>query len=808
MATQDPVIGFTDDGWPIHLPYEARRGHTYMVGISGMGKSTALARLALADATHPDRHGLCVIDPHGELVDDILCRIPDWRAEDVILIDPTDTDYPVALNPFAPLPDPTELDRFASDLMAVLGRAVGPKLDEVADAVRSANLTLLARRMTAETGPRSVMPALDELPDLFSLEQPVPGDERKRPWDQRITTYRSFFYDDVLEAGLIPVFQYWTGTYDKLTPRPKVDLISSVGEVVNRFLTNPLMARIVGQSENKLDLNEVVNSGKILLVRLPKTDLGEENLFFLGTMLLARITSAVFARGLRLGATRSPFHLYVDEFQNFTSSAFPTLLAEARKFDVDLVLAHQSRNDLDPAIKSATSARNIWCFELRGDDHLDMAWQFDIEPPDALPSYRPVYIDETEDASAERSTVEVEPPRVPKPPQAPDPIPDDVLRWAKFLEHVPEPDAVGRVALTGAQFHDLFPALYESTKDDPVYAPLVRECLMDWSAGPWLHEHDYRTGFDYMYRHRREPFIRNFPPGDEIITILGERVDWPVTAEQDASYVQQYEAKFGRYARLLGRILGRDFRVKIASAIEGHPRKVQLHKDERRRYDERLLEINEDFRTVTTPPRMESIETLVSIPEAAAAAPVVADPAALRSSNSRPTPAMRTRRSFRSTASRRVRATGESQSGSTSRGLTPAGETQSASDSWSATASVGISEDLGIYEEVPGRPRPYSDVHLEIANMLSHLGPHRAMVRITEAREASNNVIHTLNLGPATLSPEVIRGIRERSQMEYCRPRAEVEAEIRARFEARQLSVRNLNVADHALRTPYESDDL
>ena len=387
------IIGKTNDGQDAILTYDQRRQGTYVIGVNGTGKTTLLRQIACSDMLQEPKHGLCVIDPHGDLIDDILALVPENRLDDVILFDPSDEENPFCLNLFAPVPAPEEIGRVASEIVAIFRKIFGGAwTPEIEGVIQNATLTLLCRPRDFPLAGKPWTPALDEIPALLAMEMVPEEDRGKPPWKRNVTTYRSQFYQLLQEQDQIPVWEFWNYSFDPLTPRPRSELTFAVLNQVRRLLANPVVRNIVGQTESKLDLSDVMNDGKILLVKLSKGLLGEANSAFLGSVIVAKLVVAVFARAAPSSEERKPFHIIVDEFQNFAISSFPTLLSEARKYGVDLVVAHQYRDQLRDWVQGATeNAANTICFRLGGDDALDLARTFDAKPPEPGLEFQSVY---------------------------------------------------------------------------------------------------------------------------------------------------------------------------------------------------------------------------------------------------------------------------------------------------------------------------------------------------------------------------------------------------------------------------------
>jgi len=387
------VLGKTAGGEDVVLTYEQRRQDTYVIGVNGTGKTTLLREIAYSDMRQDPKHGLCVIDPHGDLIDDIIAMVPEERVDDVILFDPSDEDFPFCLSLFAPAPRPEEIGRVASEIVAIFRKIFGAGwTPEIEGVVQNVTLTLLARPAEFRLNGEPWIAAMDEIPALLAMERVPEEDREKPPWKRHVETYRSQFYNLLQQQDQIPVWEFWNYSFDPLTPRPRSELTFAVLNQVRRFLANPAVRNIVAQTQSKLDLSKVISEGKILLVNLSKGKLGEANSAFLGSVIVANLVVAVFARANEARESRRPFHVIVDEFQNFAISSFPMLLSEARKYDVDLVIAHQYRDQLRDWVQGATvNAGNIVCLRLGGDDALEMAHEFDATPPPGEDEFRARY---------------------------------------------------------------------------------------------------------------------------------------------------------------------------------------------------------------------------------------------------------------------------------------------------------------------------------------------------------------------------------------------------------------------------------
>jgi hypothetical protein len=388
------VLGKTPEDKDVVLSYEQRRQHTYVIGVNGTGKSALLRHIAFHDLRQTPKHGLCVIDPHGDLIDDIISLVPEDRVDDVILFNPADEENPFCLNLFTPVPS-EEIPRVASEIVSIFRKIFGRNwTPEVEGVIQNVTLTLLARPADYEF--QKVKPwvaAMDEIPALLAMESISEEDREKPPWKRKVDTYRNQFYQLLQQQDQIPVWEFWNYNFDTLTPRPRSELTLAVLNQVRRFLANPIVRNIVAQTESKLDLSQVMKDGRILLVNLSKGRLGEANSAFLGSVIVAKLVVAVFARAkVEQAEERTPFHIIVDEFQNFAISSFPVLLSEGRKYNVDLVIAHQYREQLRDWVQGATvNAGNIITFRLGGDDALELAREFDATPPPPEFDFKPRY---------------------------------------------------------------------------------------------------------------------------------------------------------------------------------------------------------------------------------------------------------------------------------------------------------------------------------------------------------------------------------------------------------------------------------
>ena len=350
------VLGYdVDTGGGVYLDDPGRRQGTYVVGVTGTGKSTLLLNIALADIEVGD--GLCLLDPHGDLTEDLLARIPRQRLDDVILFDPADIDYPMGLNLFeCRIDDPKQVDRVCSELVGTLRKLFwyswGPRME---DLLRHSILTLIA------------WPGSTFLDLMWLLT-----DEEFR---QQVT---SGLRDPILRHFWRHQFPQGAGEL-----RRQRDWIDSSLNKIGRFLANPVIRNIVSQPKSSFDVRQIMDEGKVLLVNLSKGRLGEDNSSLLGSVLVNKILVAILERAEIGLKERRRFHLIVDEYQSFATESFPTLQSEARKFNVDTIVAHQYRDQLDGLNRGSTlNVGNLIIFRTSGVDSQEVAAQFDNTPPE------------------------------------------------------------------------------------------------------------------------------------------------------------------------------------------------------------------------------------------------------------------------------------------------------------------------------------------------------------------------------------------------------------------------------------------
>jgi len=330
-----------------------RRRHMYIIGKSGTGKSKLLELMIRQDIAYGQ--GVCVIDPHGELIEDILNFIPKERVEDVCIIDPGDINYPSSFNPLANI-DPTFKHQLTQGLIEVLRKQFGanwtPRLEHV---FRFTTLALLDYPHATMRGMISML--------------------TDRNYRQKVVEYIG---DDMVKRFWAIEFADWSEKFD-------TDAIIPLVNKLGQFLSDPMLRNIFGQKENKIDLEQLMNERKILLINLSKGKIGEENSSFFGAMFLTKIKQAGMARAKLEPQDRNDFYLYVDEFHNIVTDTFENIISEARKYGINLIVAHQYVGQLMPKVEEAVlgNTGSIITFRVGGDDAVklksDFAPIFDVK---------------------------------------------------------------------------------------------------------------------------------------------------------------------------------------------------------------------------------------------------------------------------------------------------------------------------------------------------------------------------------------------------------------------------------------------
>ncbi|MDO8598601.1 MAG: type IV secretion system DNA-binding domain-containing protein [bacterium] len=286
-----------------------RRRHMYLIGKTGMGKTSMLEQLILHDIRAG--HGVAYLDPHGDTAQKIIDFIPSHRANDVIYFNPADLEWPVAFNVLENV-DPTHQHLVASGLLGIFKKiwadSWGPRLEYV---LRNAILALMDYPGATLLGIMRIL---------------VDKEYRRK----------------VLAKVRDPVVKsFWVDEYARYPDKFQTEAIAPIQNKVGQFLSSPLVRNIVGQTKSTIRIHEIMDGEKILIMNLAKGGVGEDNSALLGAMMVTKIYLAAMERVSILEKDRKDFYLYVDEFQNFATDSFANILSEARKYKLNLTIAHQ-----------------------------------------------------------------------------------------------------------------------------------------------------------------------------------------------------------------------------------------------------------------------------------------------------------------------------------------------------------------------------------------------------------------------------------------------------------------------------------
>lgn len=299
-----------------------RRKHVYIIGKTGTGKSTLIANMAIDDIRR--NRGIGVIDPHGDLSEIILDYIPKRRLKDVVYLEPFDSDRPFHLNVLE-IHSSQQRDLVASGIVSIFakiygGVSWGPRLEYI---LRNVIMSLL------EIPGATLVDALNLLSDNKYRQKVVP-----------------LISDPV-------VSKFWTAEFAQMTDKLRVEAVSPIQNKVGQFVTSKMIRQIIGHSKSTINLKQIMDEGKILILNLSQGKLGEDNATLLGAMFITQLQLAAMSRSFQAEEDRRDFFLYVDEFQNFATTSFIKILSEARKYRLCLTLANQYIQQLDEDITKA-----------------------------------------------------------------------------------------------------------------------------------------------------------------------------------------------------------------------------------------------------------------------------------------------------------------------------------------------------------------------------------------------------------------------------------------------------------------------
>jgi hypothetical protein len=329
FKNRDLIFGIKD---------EDRRRHLWAIGKTGTGKSTLIANMAIDDMKKG--RGIAIIDPHGDLSDIILNYVPSSRMNDVVYFNPVDRERPVRLN-ILEVKDPIQRELIVSGIVAIFnklyGHSWGPRLEYIL---------------------RNTLLALSEVPGMTLVEIP------------RLLTDRDFRRDVMTKIKDPVIKRYFENEFDRMPEKMLQESISPILNKVGQFISSPLIRSIIERPQSSIDIEEIMNSGKILIANLSQGKMGEDNAALIGAMLITKFQLAAMNRVDRTEAERKDFYLYVDEFQNFATESFIKILSEARKYKLNLTLANQYMAQIPLEVQKAIlgNAGSIISFTIGADD--------------------------------------------------------------------------------------------------------------------------------------------------------------------------------------------------------------------------------------------------------------------------------------------------------------------------------------------------------------------------------------------------------------------------------------------------------
>jgi hypothetical protein len=353
VESNDLKIGVTQDNCGelagLYLSEQDRSTHTYVLGSSGVGKSKGLATWILGDLY--EGRGCGVIDPHGDLIRDIVSCLP--QREDVVVINLTDPNYIIGFNP---LEQQEGIDPYTQALELVevfrkiwdLSDSTTPRLIEI---LRNAVYTLIEAGGTM----------LDIEPLLTNQE------------------YRA---ETIRYVKNEAVHSFWHNRFNKWENKDRISNVESTLNKVSTFTSDPRIRMMLSSKKSTINIREIMDRGKVLLINLSKGAL-RTNSYLMGALFVAKIQMAAMSRENLPPAKRTPWYLYVDEFQNYATDSFAEIMSEARKYGLSITLAHQNLKQLPEGLKATilSNAKNFIIFRLdRQDSELIAKYMFDYDP--------------------------------------------------------------------------------------------------------------------------------------------------------------------------------------------------------------------------------------------------------------------------------------------------------------------------------------------------------------------------------------------------------------------------------------------
>ena len=338
LGTRKVPMSYTNHDIPWGISHAARRNHLYVVGKTGMGKTALLRNIILADIWRGA--GVGVIDPHGDLAEDIINHIPPERSDHVVYFNPSDIEFPIAWNlvdTIAPDDRATTADFIVEAFKDIFGDSWGPRLQFI---------LYHALRACLDAKDTTLIDAYRMLTD---------------------ENHRSF----IVKQALDPLTRdFWYHEFAGWPAHERLQAVGSIRNKLGRFLGNPAVRNCLGQFTGEIDLDYIINTKRILVCNLAKGTLGPDQANLLGSLLVARLQAAAFARAKIEEEDRIDFNLTIDEFQNFMTDSFSSVLSEARKYRLNLTMAHQYLGQCKPAVRDAVfgNVGSMIAFRVGGPD--------------------------------------------------------------------------------------------------------------------------------------------------------------------------------------------------------------------------------------------------------------------------------------------------------------------------------------------------------------------------------------------------------------------------------------------------------
>ena len=313
-------INFRNDNRIFGIKAKDRLGHMYVIGKTGVGKSTLLQNMAISDIEN--ENGFCVIDPHGDIAENLLNYIPHDRIHDVIYFNPADIEYPIAFNPLKNIHSNYHhlvTSGLISTFKNVWAENWGPRLEHI---LRFSLLTLLQYKEAT----------------LLDI--------------QPLLTDTSFRREVLIRITDQSILSFWYNEYDKFSNSLRAEAISPILNKIGIFSSSSILRNIVGQKTRSFYMQKVMDEGKILLINLSKGKLGEDISALLGSMIVTQIQLSALYRAKQPEHLRRPFYLYIDECHSFITGSITDILSESRKYGLGLFLTHQYTEQLPNEIQS------------------------------------------------------------------------------------------------------------------------------------------------------------------------------------------------------------------------------------------------------------------------------------------------------------------------------------------------------------------------------------------------------------------------------------------------------------------------